>query len=325
MFLDADTKCSRGLAGWQVHTERGKPTIRGMSNHSSFRSDDLVTFQALFVGNRNAVLGVVRLSPLMELRMGSKSHDVLLAKLSLNMRLTDEEKAAVQGIPIRTDTFRAKTDIVREGDRPRRSCVIVEGTLATAKATSKGRRAITALHVPGDMPDLYSLHLNVMDCSLTALTDCRIGFIDHSELMRFFEAWPRILHGMWRGTLVEGSIYREQIVNIGHREAPIRIAHLFCELSVRNRVALNDENLSFSLPITQTELADLTGMSTVHVNRALQSLRASGMITYSAGVVTIVDWERLIKWSDFNPVYLHLPELPEGVSGTTDPQWGLAH
>jgi CRP-like cAMP-binding protein len=256
--------------------------------------------------------------------MARNGHEAVLAKLRLTMHITREEEAALNKLPIYEERAAAKSDVIKEGARPRRSCVVVEGFLATAKTTIKGRRAIAALHVPGDMPDLNSLHLNVMDFSLTALTDCRLGFINHPELMRFFDAWPRLLHGFWRGTLVEGAIYREGVVNIGHREAPIRIAHLFCELSVRNRIVSNADDLSFALPITQTELADITGLSAVHVNRALQALRGSGLITYTAGVVTIVNWEKLVRMADFNPVYLHLPTLPDGVGGITDAQWGLA-
>jgi CRP-like cAMP-binding protein len=96
------------------------------------------------------------------------------------------------------------------------------------------------------------------------------------------------------------------VTNVGRREAYARIAHLFCELFIRLRaVGLNDGE-SYAMPITQTELADATGLSTVHVNRTMQELRRDGLIRTEGGSVIIEDWDGLRQAGEFDANYLHL-------------------
>ncbi|RLP24011.1 Crp/Fnr family transcriptional regulator [Mesorhizobium sp. YM1C-6-2] len=232
----------------------------------------------------------------------------MLSKLDLLVELTDKERTAVQALPFRISRQPAKADIVREGDWPSSSFIILEGFVATSKNTGEGARAITALHVPGDMPDLMSLHLPEMDCDVRAITNCVLAFVEHDQLRTLCREYPRLLHGLWKGTLIEAAVYRESVVNIGHRSALARLAHFFCEMMIRTNANQRKARAHFPLPLTQTDLADITGMSTVHVNRSLQSLRATNAISYDQGQVIIHRWEELLSMADFNPAYLHLPE-----------------
>jgi CRP-like cAMP-binding protein len=195
---------------------------------------------------------------------------------------------------------------VRDGDRPSRSCLVLDGFAATYKMTGDGKRQIMAFHSPGDIPDLQSLQLKVLDSSLGTLTACKVGFIQHEVLRDLCRRYPRINDALWRETLINAAIFRRWMTNIGRRDAYNRIAHLFCEWIVRLRAVGLVRDRVCDFPMTQNELADATGISTVHVNRVLQELRGNGLITLKAGTLTILDWEQLKQAGDFDAAYLHL-------------------
>jgi CRP-like cAMP-binding protein len=202
--------------------------------------------------------------------------------------------------------LKADQDIVRDQDRPSQCCLIVEGFACRYKVLPNGKRQIFSFHIPGDIPDLQSLQLEVMDHSLGTLVPSKVAFIPHETVRAFIRAHPRIGDIFWRDTLIDAAVFREWVANVGRREAYERIAHLFCELYVRVRaVGLNHGN-SYAMPITQAELADATGLSTVHVNRTMQELRANGLIKTQNGRVIIEDWEGLQKAAEFDPTYLHM-------------------
>lgn len=231
---------------------------------------------------------------------------LMIRKLDSIFPLSEEERQALQGLPVRIALFEADQDIVRIGDHPSQSCLLLKGFTCVYKMTSEGKRQIMGLHVPGDVPDLQSLHLKVMDNSIATITPCTVGFIQHEDLRRVCERYPRITAAFWRETLVDASIFREWMLNIGRREAYTRVAHLLCEFLMRLKaVGLATDN-TFDLPITQAELADAIGTSTVHVNRVLQALRADGLIQSRGSQMIIPDWAKLQEAGDFDPLYLHL-------------------
>src|SRR3712207_737038 len=168
---------------------------------------------------------------------------------------------------MQVQSLKPDQDIVREGDRPSRSFVLLEGCTATYKMTGDGKRQIHAFQIAGDIPDLQSLHLTVLDNSIVTLTPCRVGFIQHEVLRDLCRKQPRIMEAFWRQTLIDGAIFREWMTNIGRREAYNRLAHLLCEWVVRQQAVGLAEDHTCDLPMTRTELADATGISTVHVNR----------------------------------------------------------
>ena len=177
----------------------------------------------------------------------------------------------------------------------------------TSKVAAGGKRQIMALHFEGDMPDLHSLHLKLLDSDIWAITDCRLDYMAHDDLRALNRAHPRLGEELWRATLVEGSIYREWMVNVGQREALSRMAHLFCETMLRSEDAGLGESGTCPMPVTQAELSEMTAMSSVHVNRTLQTLRAQHLLSFAKGVLTIHNWTALVALADFRSDYLHLP------------------
>ncbi|MFC4172489.1 Crp/Fnr family transcriptional regulator [Microvirga sp. GCM10011540] len=204
--------------------------------------------------------------------------------------------------------FRADQDVVREGDRPIQCCLILEGFACRYKLTEKGKRQIFAFHTPGDIPDLQSLHLKTMDHSLGTLTPCKIAFIQHEHLRELFRQHPRLAEVFWRDTLIDAAIFREWMLGIGRRSARTRLAHLLCELFMRLKVIGLAGSNSIPLPLSQAEMGDALGLSTVHINRTLQELRGEDLVAWDGGILTILNWEGLMQAGEFDTTYLHLQD-----------------
>jgi CRP-like cAMP-binding protein len=183
--------------------------------------------------------------------------------------------------------------------------LILDGFAFRYKMLPGGKRQILSFHIPGDIPDLQSLHLEVMDHSLGTLMETKVAFIPHDVVRAFIRAHPRIGDIFWRDTLIDAAVFREWVTNVGRREAYGRIAHICCELFVRIRAVGLNNGESYAMPITQAELADATGLSTVHVNRTMQELRGNGLISTKGGSVIIKDWDGLREAGEFDPTYLH--------------------
>jgi CRP-like cAMP-binding protein len=230
----------------------------------------------------------------------------LVRKLETLVDLSDQEREAVLRLPVTVRVLKADQDIIRDQDRPSQCCLILTGFACRYKTLQGGKRQILSFHIPGDVPDLQSLHLEVMDHSLGTLTESRVAFIPHGTIRAFIRAHPSIGDVFWRDTLIDAAVFREWVTNVGRRDAYGRVAHLFCELFVRfEAVGLNNGD-SYGMPITQAELADATGLSTVHVNRTLQALRANGLIKTENGKVVIENWGGLQEAGEFDPTYLHI-------------------
>jgi CRP-like cAMP-binding protein len=172
--------------------------------------------------------------------------------------------------------------------------------------TAQGKRQIVSFNLPGDIPDLQSLHLKVLDNSISTISQCRVGFITHEVLHDICNHYPRLAAAFWRETLIDASIFREWVLNVGRREAYQRMAHLLCELLTRLRAVDLVEDHVCDLPITQSEFADALGVTTVHVNRVLQQMRADGLIETKGTQLKVPDWEKLKQVGEFDPTYLHL-------------------
>jgi CRP-like cAMP-binding protein len=193
------------------------------------------------------------------------------------------EADAVRALPYQIHRVRAGEYIVRDGDRPTRSCLLISGFAFRQKLVADGGRSISAIHMRGDMVDLQNSLLGVADHSVQALTNCSVAFIPREAVKALAFAHPNVGMAMWCDTLVDASIFREWIANIARRNAASRIAHLLCEFGVRFEAAGLAEKLAYELPMTQDQLADCTGLTSVHVNRTLKSLEESGDIPQVPG------------------------------------------
>lgn len=230
----------------------------------------------------------------------------LLRKLANFTQLSAEESNAVDECCNDVREVGAREDIISQGDRTGGVKLLLEGFACRYKVLEDGRRQIVSYFVPGDLCDLRVFILKRMDHSIGAIVASRVATISPENVLKLTSTYPTLTRALWWSTLVEEAILREWIVNVGQRNALERMAHLFCELLYRFRAVDLNEGLSCTLPLTQVELAETLGLSSVHVNRTLQELRRQKLITLEGGTLTIQDLPALKEVSFFNADYLHL-------------------
>lgn len=235
----------------------------------------------------------------------------MVAKLAKRARLGDEDRAALLALPYTLRTLEPATYTVREGDPPLQCAVLLSGFAYRQKILGDGARQIVGIHVPGDTLDLQNLFLGVSDHNVQTLTRADVAFIPRVELQRLARERPAVGHAFFVDTLVEGSIFREWIANVGRRDARARLAHLLCEFAMRLEMAGLSEQTSYQLPMTQEQLADAVGLTPVHVNRTLRMLDAEGLLRRDKRRIVIPDWLKLREVADFSTRYLHFDQIQE--------------
>lgn len=232
----------------------------------------------------------------------------MLRKLEYWAVLSDDDRAAVLTLPHSTKTVEHHGYIVREGDRATHSCLLRSGFVYRHKMVGSGARQILAIHMDGDIVDLQNSLLGTADHNVQALGRAEVAYIPREAIRRIAFERPAIGMAMWFDTLVDGSIFREWLANVGRRDARTRIAHLLCEFALRADAAGIGKRMRYELPMSQEELGDCTGLTPVHVNRTLRAMDAEKLIVRSKRSVIIDDWARLADVGDFQSGYLHMRE-----------------
>jgi len=232
--------------------------------------------------------------------------DLLVRKLDQWNALGDDDRKAVRALPFTLRKLNPNDHVVWDGDRPQHTCLLLSGFAYRYKVAGNGGRQIMSIHMKGDIVDLQNSLLGIADHNVQMLTAGQVAMIPVESMRDLAFRHPNVGMAMWYETLVEGSIFREWVLNIGRRDARTRIAHLLCEFAMRLEVAELGQPTVYELPITQEQLADAVALTPVHVNRTLKKLEQEGLITRTKRIVSIVDWKELIKVADFEPRYLHL-------------------
>lgn len=219
---------------------------------------------------------------------------------------TEADRNLIHRVCETTRIVEARKDLIRQGDRPENVHLVLDGFACRYKMLANGRRHIVAVLIPGDFCDLHVAILGRMDHAIATLTPCTMVQIPRATILELTENHPRIARALWWATLVDEAVLREWLVNLGQRPADERLAHFFCEMLLRLQVVgLASEN-GCPMPIRQGDLADIFGLTDVHVNRMLQQLREAGLIVLRSRRLEIPDVERLRTFCGFNPDYLHL-------------------
>jgi CRP-like cAMP-binding protein len=217
------------------------------------------------------------------------------------------DQEALLSLPHRVKKIERLGYIVREREKTEFSCVMLSGFAIRHKIVVGGARQIVAVHMKGDVVDLQNSFLGIADHSVQVLTDGEVAFIPREAIKKLAFARPNVGMAMWHDTLVDASVFREWIANVGRRDAVTRIAHLLCEFSLRLKVAGLGQATDYEMPMTQEQIADAVGLTSVHVNRTLKTLEAQNLITRRSGrTITIGDWKKLAEAGDFDSTYLHL-------------------
>lgn len=232
--------------------------------------------------------------------------DMLVRALSSRDTLSDEEIGLIRSVRFHTQRFGRGQTIMDVGSYPQ-ACFLVRSGLAAHEHTMlEGGRQITSIGVPGDLMGLSAYLLKQTATDVVALTDCEVDAWSYEELGRLVDTSPHLARLIWMWLAIEGASHRAALASMGRTSATARIGHLYCEIYLRLRqVGLAAEN-RFDLDLRQEQVADICGLSLVHVNRSLKVLRDKRLIRREGTSVILEDWTALLKEADFDGTYLSL-------------------
>ena len=219
--------------------------------------------------------------------------------------MTAEDRSAIAALPFARKAFGKDAYLIREGEKVSECALLIRGFAFRQKLLRNGARQIISFHIPSEFVDLQNALLDVADHNVQSLNGCEIAIVPRQALLELAEARPSVRNAMWIDTLIDASVFREWVVNVGRRDSRARIAHLLCELALRLKASSDGHKEVFDFPVTQEQLADATGMTPVHTNRTLQSLRKDSLIQLTSRSLKVMDWERLREVGGFDELYLH--------------------
>lgn len=236
----------------------------------------------------------------------------MIRKFERRAPLDDGDREALRALPFEKRTLDAGRYLVREGACSDTSTLILSGFAYRHKLTVEGDRQIVSFHIAGDFVDLEGSLLRIADYNVQTLTRAEVASVPVESVIALIDKHPRVARAMWVDTLVDASIYREWVLNVGRRPAAQRIGHVLCEIARRLEAAGLGSTQGYQFPMSQEQLADATGLTSVHVNRTLKQLENAKLIERDKRFITIPDWERLREVSGFNEAYLHLDQVATG-------------
>lgn len=231
--------------------------------------------------------------------------EMFLRRLMRRSVLNGAEQHAIRSLSGNVEKVPTGRDVVVPGENTAHACLVVSGLMSRFDVLLDGRRQTVALYIPGEMCDLHSVPVPTSGWGLEALTPSTLLFVPHEELRALIRD-PILALTLWRDTTVDGSILAKWVANLGRKQAAPRLAHLFCEIGVRMEQAGLGSRSDFMLPMTQAQLADVVGLTAVHLNRTLKALAEQG-VTFAGKRVQIKDWRGLGAMAEFDPTYLLLP------------------
>lgn len=242
----------------------------------------------------------------------SATDNAFLLKLRLLCGLDESDLAAIDLLCGERRQLRARVTAVQQGRPSDRVFVVLDGWVCSYRLLADGRRQITRLLVPGDVCNLEALHLPQSGSAIGTLTPCTLAAVSPQALRELAAARRPIADTLAWLAAVDLAGLVERNASLGRRSAREHVAHLLCELLVRLTLVGRAQGNGYAMPLTQEEIADLLGLTSVHVNRVVQALRRDGLIEYGGKELVITQWSALKAAAGFRADYLHL----EGMDGS---------
>lgn len=225
-------------------------------------------------------------------------------------RMTGEEKDVLERAVERVETVPARTIVIRRGDRVRYSTLLLEGAMCRYMDARDGYRQLVAFQVPGDFVDLHGYPLQRLDHDVATLTESRMALVPHEQIDAIVAEYPHLARLLWRSTLLDAALHREWIFRLGRLDAAGRLAHFMCETYLRMEAVDRARDGVFALALTQQDLAEACGLTSVHVNRTLRRLREDGLLELARGEARIPNLPALCRVGEFEQDYLYLEAGP---------------
>ncbi len=219
--------------------------------------------------------------------------------------LSDDEKEGLESILGAPVTLPRRKVIMSRGDVATRSTFLISGFMCRYMDGADGHRQLVSVQTPGDFVDLHAYPLQRLDHDVATLSECTVAYAAHDKITALIERLPHLGRILWFSTLLDAAMHREWIFRLGRLDAVGRVAHMLCETYARLDAVGLVEDHSFAWPLTQQDLGEACGLTSVHVNRTLRVLREAGMVEVSDRVVTMMDFDRLASTGEFLPDYLY--------------------
>ncbi len=236
--------------------------------------------------------------------------DLLVRKLENDSLLAADDSRAIYELPFTLRSVPPATYLLREGEPASICAVLISGYAFRHKITGSGARQIVSLHIPGEALDFASLSLSYADHNIQTLSHAELALVPMAAMRELAASRRNIQSAVLTQLAIEASISREWVVNVGRRNARERLAHLLCEFASR----LDAQQLSapdgYDLPMTQEQIGDALGLTSVHVNRSIKALAEEGLLSRRGRVLSFPDIRRLREVADFSELYLHLDQRP---------------
>lgn len=220
--------------------------------------------------------------------------------------LTATERARVEAAISEIKTYKPRGIIARAGEPLNQSTLLIEGFMCRYLDDRSGLRQLVAIHVPGDFLDLHAFPLKTLDHDVATLTGATAAIVPHSELEAIADEMPALTRKLWFSTLLDAAIHRAWLFRLGRLDATARVAHFLCETNARLVSAGLSDGRRFALGLTQADLAEICGLTTVHVNRVMRQLREDKLCVFRSSLVEILDLVGLTTLGQFNPAYLYI-------------------
>jgi CRP-like cAMP-binding protein len=220
--------------------------------------------------------------------------ELFVGQLRLHSPLSRQARDAIRALPYRLKAQPAGAYLLREGDHPVVCQVLKSGFAYRQKETRDGKRQIVSIHNPGEALDLQQLALERTDHSLRMLTAGEVAIIERDAIRRLMADDHEVGTAIFKATLIEASIFREWVLNVGRRSARARVAHFLCEFYMRLKAADTSIESDFELPMSQDQLADVTG------------LERDGLIARERRRIRLLSWSKLKEAGTFDERYLHI-------------------
>ncbi len=220
--------------------------------------------------------------------------------------LSAEERAALEAALSAPVTLPARRTIVRRSEPVKHSTMLISGIMCRYMDARDGYRQLVSLELPGDFVDLHGYPLQRLDHDLATLTECVVATVPHERLTELIEAFPHLGRLLWFSSLLDAAMHREWIFRLGRLESTGRLAHLLCETYTRLAAVGRVEDGAFDFPLTQQDMGEACGLTSVHINRTVRRLREAGLAEVGKGQVQIFDVPALAALGEFNSDYLYL-------------------
>lgn len=229
----------------------------------------------------------------------------LVQSSPMGTTLTSDERGAVQALNATLKSYPPHAVISRQGDVEPRLFVVNSGWGCIYRDLANGDRQIIDIPLKGDFVGI--LAAEGPNCnSFASITDLSIFEISKQAFVKTLDDLPKLSSFFMRLAARQHSIMTEHLTNAGRRNASVRTAHYLLELGVRLAAIGEGTELGYDCPLTQHELADVLGLTAIHVNRTLRELREHELVSFRSGVVEFINRQKLSTLSGFDNDYLRI-------------------